>query len=599
MKKITQRWLTGNFIKPVWQAKKTLLLLPFGLLLFIHPSLFAQEIGEIQNRWKGTYIQADGGRGSMGAQSEKSVWIIEKIAGSTDVRLKHRASGGYLNSETDARYPTVGGIQSGWLSAMWVLEPVSGTQYVRIKNKWRGTYLHTETGDIETGAIQSAWWSAQWEIKGNSASGGFNMILASDSQWPWTPKIDDNDYSESSEEKERVSNKLNTDHVISMNSLVTQLGNVKGVIINGDLTSFGHSGELAQFKSLYSALKVPMYNGLGNHDYANNVDDCHENNCANNMVEYMVDHIKNNGATNYDFKVSDSYVFPEAVTTITGSLAYSWDIGNIHFVQLHNYPVYERSWSNYVSVGAAKRKTVKITPSLNWLETDLSKARKSGKIIILNFHDSGQHWRDFTGTNFTTLSAQFTNILSKYKVGAVFVGHYHKNLGYFSPYSDRGVSYGDIPVYFCGSASQSNYLLVNFNGNKMTVENISSLHGAASRSDKREHTLFDQALDVTPPPADGYVTFFNEAGYVARYTLSYNMNGQPQSFSTGNMALGNKQRFEIPGNATNVNVKGEGQTGLLWEPWRVTFDKTFASPPNQCFKSFGTTLNQQWNNNCQ
>jgi hypothetical protein len=97
---------------------------------------------------------------------------------------------------------------------------------------------------------------------------------------------------------------------------------------------------------------------------------------------------------------------------------------------------------------------------------------------------------------------------------------------------------------------------------------------------------------------NGNITFSNQAGYVARYTLSYNEGGETKSFSTGNITLGRKKRYTIPKDATNIRVKGEGKTGLVWEPWRTTFEESFSSPPNVCFKSFGTTLNQKWSNDC-
>lgn len=564
--------------------------------------LFAQGNTEIQNFWRKNYIQANAGKTSLGTQGSNAVWIVEQIANSSDVRLKHVASGSYLHAETDAKFPAVGAIQPGWLSAMWVLEPVTGTALVRIKNKWRGTYLHTETGALEMGTIQPGWLSAQWQFNGSgsgSPAGSFSMIFASDSQWAWTARTDAGDKTETQAEQESVATILNENHVKSMNALTSQVGNIKGLIINGDLTAYGNPNEFAKFTSIYAAIKVPMYTGLGNHDYANNINNTYENHAANRMVEYMIEQIKSNGATNFDYQVSNAYEFPNVETTIKGSLAYSWDVGKVHFVQLQNYPIYQREWSNYISIGAAKRKTVKITSSLNWLEQDLAKARAAGKIIILNYHDSDEHWSEFSGNSFSALSTQFSNLLNTYKVGAVFVGHYHGSLGVKSNYSSRGVNYGSTPLFYCGSASQSKYLLVNFNGNKMTVENVSSLNGASTRSNKQEYTLFDQSLTITPPPPDGWVTFFNEAGYVAKYTLTYTLNGQAKSFETGNIALGNKRRFDIPGNATNIKVKGEGQTGLVWEPWRTTFDQSFTSAPNKCFKSYGTTLDQKWDNNCQ
>ncbi|MBK9491528.1 MAG: hypothetical protein IPO07_24095 [Haliscomenobacter sp.] len=133
------------------------------LCFFIAQQLLAQGNVSIQNAWQQTYLQADAEKPSLGVQSNKAVWVIEKIASSTEVRLKHLASGGYLNAEKDAKFPSIGAIEPGWWSAMWILEPVAGTDQLRLQNKWWSTYLHTESGAVELGTIQPGWASARWK----------------------------------------------------------------------------------------------------------------------------------------------------------------------------------------------------------------------------------------------------------------------------------------------------------------------------------------------------------------------------------------------------------------------------------------------------
>lgn len=77
----------------------------------------------------------------------------------------------------------------------------------------------------------------------------------------------------------------------------------KALIINGDLTDFGHTRELIKFKVVanefrsrtkinfpeifqeeWMSLPLRLLVGLGNHDYENNIDDCTANRCANNML---------------------------------------------------------------------------------------------------------------------------------------------------------------------------------------------------------------------------------------------------------------------------------------------------------------------------
>src|SRR5262249_29147974 len=118
----------------------------------------------------------------------------------------------------------------------------------------------------------------------------FYMIFASDTQYPWT----DDDVKRTPEQMNVESERLNRNHIKSMQAIAAEVGKekLKGVIINGDLTAFGHGYQLAKYKEMYDqGLGLKIYPGLGNHDYANNVNRCHENNCATRMVTYMNDFV--------------------------------------------------------------------------------------------------------------------------------------------------------------------------------------------------------------------------------------------------------------------------------------------------------------------
>jgi cytolysin (calcineurin-like family phosphatase) len=435
------------------------------------------------------------------------------------------------------------------------------------------------------------------------ASTDFSYIVASDPQWAWTANTDNN-IRETEAQKEAGATLLNRNHVKSMNVLANQ-ENVKAVIMNGDLTAYGHGKELEHYESIWQKLSIPLYPGLGNHDYANNLkrgnEGCYQNNCGIRMVEYIRDQIGNLHPRNFDYRESKSYEFPLRRRDYIGSLSYSWDEGNVHFVQLHNYPLYDVTFEGY-DAGAAEKKVVQIKQSLDWLEDDLARARNEGKAIILNYHDSDEHWADgYNSGTINTLKNRFSNILTKYGVSAVFVGHYHQRIGKSTPPRGFSSMYGSVPVFYSGSASQSKYLLVHFEPSQMIVERISSVDGGASRTVDGTYPLITDtpATPVTPAPKPGAITFFNEGGYVARYTLVFTSNGEHQSYGTGNLALGNKRRFSLPADATNIRIRGEVKTGLVWEPWRDVFSKSIEHPHKAvCYKTYGTTLNAKWNNNC-
>lgn len=97
-------------------------------LLGASPLLWAQENVEIANVWRvNNYLRAEGGKTAFGNKDDNAVWEVEKIPNNTAVRLKHVASGLYLHAETDGKIPALGNIKPEWMSAMWVLEPVAGT----------------------------------------------------------------------------------------------------------------------------------------------------------------------------------------------------------------------------------------------------------------------------------------------------------------------------------------------------------------------------------------------------------------------------------------------------------------------------------------
>lgn len=457
-------------------------------------------------------------------------WTFEVVG--TSFRIKNTATGDYLNNETGKLQCTR--IQPGWLSAQWTLKPVPNMNGLYfIINAWTKDYLHVERGPLELTKITSEGWnSAWWQV---TPASGFHMIIASDTQYPWAK-----DMSVTREQSEIESKQYNNEFVKTMNELHAQLGNVRGVIINGDLTNFGHAKELDVFKKIYSGLKVPMHVSLGNHDYANNVDDTYENGAANNMVEYMVEQLKAKNYPNSDYKVENGYN-GTIVTTISGSLAYSWDEGNVHFVQLQYYPLYEREWSNYVSLGAAKTKTVKITNSFQWLAADLATARNAGKAIIVLFHDPYEHWADQYVKGVRTegnkpgkrpdadaKSAELANLFKTYKVSAVFGGHIHENHGLFtSDYRGTGV-----PLFYSGSADQNHYLLTKFDDTKMTVEKITSANGILKRENIGDYPLF------TPKPSTACTcaaqTFRNTSEHSwVEFRLPQGTGGQSISIAGG------------------------------------------------------------------
>lgn len=195
-----------------------------------------------------------------------------------------------------------------------------------------------------------------------------------------------------------------------------------------------------------------------------------------------------------------------------------------------------------MTVGAAKRKTVKITNSFQWLAADLAKARNAGKAIIVLFHDPYEHWGDLytkgertegkttmpTRPDAAAKSTELVNLFKTYKVSAVFGGHVHENHG-LSTSDYRG---SGVPLFYSGSADQNHYLLTKFDDSKMTVEKITSANGILKRENIGEYPLF------TPKPSTACScaakTFRNVSDHTwVEFRLPQGTGGQSVSIAGG------------------------------------------------------------------
>ncbi|MFI1967438.1 metallophosphoesterase family protein [Streptomyces pathocidini] len=237
------------------------------------------------------------------------------------------------------------------------------------------------------------------------------------------------------------------------------------VMLNGDLTEFGHGSafssydELGAYRRTYEGkLNRPLYFGLGNHDYANNIGNSFQNNCAIGMIKYMEGQqsiwTPENYSTDFHVKHFPATTFTLGYEKRSGSYAYSFDYKGVHFVQLNNYPFYKvdefgDDWNSYW----------RIDPSYpGWLESDLWQNR--GKPIILNLHDPSEHWGPGSGQvpEDKRLLDKFFALLRSTGVGAVFSGHYHADLGRQVYWNHWGLNAAEIPIFSSGSPIYNHFL---------------------------------------------------------------------------------------------------------------------------------------------
>ncbi|EJF79082.1 hypothetical protein MCO_00519 [Bartonella sp. DB5-6] len=247
-------------------------------------------------------------------------------------------------------------------------------------------------------------------------------------------------------------------------------------IVNGDLTEFGRKKTYDDYANIYKKLGSPVYEGLGNHDYANNVGNCtipEEMNsssdaCAISAISRMLREMKEYSDKlphfNQDITENLTGTSNTSVHFIEGSFGYSWDYGNIHYVQLHNYPTYTVNLKqNDINIH--------VKSSLDWLKKDLAAADARGKITIMNFHDARPFYRDGYSRFLKPEHAQdlsaFKSIITSHNVKAIFAGHTHYQ-SYCRAQNDK--VFGNIPVYTAGALFRGDYYLINVQGKDIHVK---------------------------------------------------------------------------------------------------------------------------------
>ena len=311
------------------------------------------------------------------------------------------------------------------------------------------------------------WFPAQ-----TKAGEPFTIIFASDPQLPWWRGAHDPNCN-SEECVEQRARETNQDQATAINDILhakwasggtigkwpnvpeltigagSTIQDPIGVVMNGDLTAFFHGWQVDMYREYYdpgysnadpAVMTRTIFPGLGNHDYANNVNDCFNNGCAKDAVQYIKDMIEDDTVENFGKKFFKDWD--------PGSLSYSFEIGEYHFVQLHNRP-------NYVAP------SIDIETSFTWLEKELNDATQRGLRSVVNMHDYGD--------KMSWDNADFLKAIDGQDVVAVFAGHIHHDHG------KVGVVPGtSIPIFRSGASEYNTFLLAEFGDNYMNVGVIDS-----------------------------------------------------------------------------------------------------------------------------
>jgi thiol-activated cytolysin len=97
----------------------------------------------------------------------------------------------------------------------------------------------------------------------------------------------------------------------------------------------------------------------------------------------------------------------------------------------------------------------------------------------------------------------------------------------------------------------------------------------------------------------GFVKLVQNGAYVGKFEVTWQETDPTgktrvkKSWGSGNQSAGYTYTLNLPGDASNVNIKGMAATGLAWSPWGEAINVTENGPTNKTYTISGTTLNRK------
>ncbi len=306
----------------------------------------------------------------------------------------------------------------------------------------------------------------------------FSIIMASDPQLWWNSIDGVSGDDVITDAMVEVQNQL---HVDAMNVLISGEQLPEGapaplaVVMNGDITEYGRWIQWDAYYRLFEGVNAPIFDGLGNHDYENN-NQIVANGCAMQVEHWQLWRDACEAGSTQTLWGQSACEVKESITELwtwcardtmrrmrywltthaehlydwdEGSAAYSFELGDFHFIQLHNSHKYEVPETGICS-------------PLNWLKKDLKDAFLRDKKIVLLMHQPissslRPHLRGY-----------------QYNIVGIFYGHHHGYAGHTDDYAVDGI---EIPEFYSGSVQWNLFSLASFAPDRLTVTAIDSNTG--------------------------------------------------------------------------------------------------------------------------
>ncbi|CAE7581525.1 unnamed protein product, partial [Symbiodinium sp. CCMP2456] len=303
---------------------------------------------------------------------------------------------------------------------------------INVNTKPKGSYSRGEMKSPKTCKLGDSFGPGAQPDNGNR---DVTVVMLSDVQLPWCHKED----SRMDMPCALEDNFYMIQGIKALESLSWVEGDVDpvatplGVFIAGDLTAFGSRNQYITYRKLWETRddessnknnKLPIWPGLGNHDYANNIEGCNTlleeptwapyamNGCAQRMLTYVRAAVAKCG----DETVVKSFGgFVDHYHK--DSAAYTVRYGRIRFVHLHNYPTFRRE------------QLTGMASTIGFLKDEVAEASKTEDYLVLVMHDMGQHFSPEAHDGQVERYDYFSNIVAGSRTLAVFAGHLHPTGG--------------------------------------------------------------------------------------------------------------------------------------------------------------------------
>ncbi|CAI2357145.1 unnamed protein product [Caenorhabditis sp. 36 PRJEB53466] len=301
------------------------------------------------------------------------------------------------------------------------------------------------------------------------------------------------------------------------------------LIINGDLTDFGHLHQLNEFRQYwYNNFSIPFLLGLGNHDYQNNINDCALNFCAHTMLSWYTEYVKNHSlvadierkTVKFDVQFTGSLAYTERICSASGKRC-------AFVIQLNNAVDYSVSFTSlFVKWN--------LSSPMKYVHKELDLLGSTSLPILLNMHKcENMHihkvkmmlTRWLAGVKATSESNQKVP-----RVG-VFYAHMHQR----HEVHIHCIEGYKVPFVYVGSVPNNRFSVFNFNGTSATITGYKARDNLFHDGELLEKL---ETVDLWGPCESSEHVIF--ADHVTRKRWLHIRNIRYQAFLNGKSTPGNR-----------------------------------------------------------